>query len=81
MIASLTARSFKQSLQTCMAQEKCFKLPECLTPCFQYPRSKIYSAKDPRVQHDFAEDSPFTLQNCPADDYCLYYTSPVIPFQ
>ncbi|XP_071096800.1 uncharacterized protein [Haliotis cracherodii] len=45
---------------------------------FEFPKSKIFNAKDPREQHDFSEDKPFTLTGCTADTFCLYYTSPVI---
>ncbi|XP_067661779.1 uncharacterized protein [Haliotis asinina] len=45
---------------------------------FEYAKSKIFNAKDPRQQQDFSDDKPFTLTGCTADTYCLYYTSPII---
>ncbi|KAK6194945.1 hypothetical protein SNE40_000473 [Patella caerulea] len=54
--------------------------PENLYLDYQFPNSKIYSRKHPSQLFDFKMGTNFTLENCTLEDFCLYYTAPIIEF-
>ncbi|ESO98784.1 hypothetical protein LOTGIDRAFT_158730 [Lottia gigantea] len=47
---------------------------------YDFPKSKIYRWNAPYEQYDFNIGSKFTLTNCTLDNFCLYFTAPVIEF-
>nr|KAG5703063.1 hypothetical protein BaRGS_016224 [Batillaria attramentaria] len=46
-----------------------------------YQPGKIFSWHDPNKLYDFADDKPFTLQNCTLEDFCIYHVAPVVKFK